>query len=40
MDELAYAYHWPPSELQRLTPSALLRWHRGLIRLQERIREG
>lgn len=36
MDELAYAYHWPPTELNRLTPRELVRWHDGLVRLQER----
>ena len=37
MDELAYAYHWPPSELNNLTGPELARWHAGLVRIQEDI---
>ena len=39
MSELAHAYHWPPSELDALTAPELLYWHRGLAKLQERLKE-
>ena len=37
MNELAYAYHWPPSELNAMTGPELVHWHRGLARILSRI---
>ena len=36
MDDLAYAYHWPPDALNGLTGPELVRWYDGLVRRQER----
>ena len=40
-EELAFIFHWSPSEIERLTIPELLRWHAAGIRmLKERYGEG
>ena len=35
MEEVAWGYHWPPSEIHRLKVSELVRWHEGLVRIHK-----
>lgn len=37
MEEVAYTFHFQPSELERMRVSKLLRWHRGVQRLQRKL---
>ena len=37
MEEVAFTFRFPPSELERLTPSKLLRWHAAAGRLQKQL---
>jgi len=33
MAALAFTFHWPPSEIDALTQSEALEWHRALQRI-------
>lgn len=37
MEEVAFTFHFQPSELEAMTVSRLLKWHRGVGRIQEKL---
>jgi hypothetical protein len=37
MEEVAYVFHWPPSELGRLTIPQLRRWHQAAARIHKQV---
>jgi len=37
MAEVAYVYHWPPSELDAMTVDDLLLWHGQAARIQREV---
>jgi len=37
MAELAWCYHWPPSELDNLPMDELMVWHQQAMRIQQLI---
>jgi len=37
MEEVAYTYHFQPSELAKMKVSQLLKWHRGVKRIQQKV---
>ena len=40
MEEVAWVYRWPPSELYPMTPSRLRRWHAAACRIQRHLEGG
>ncbi len=40
MEEVAFTFHVQPSELERMTVSRLLKWHRGAARIQGKLNGG
>lgn len=34
-EEVAWVFHFPPSEIDRLTPAQLIRWHRAARRIHK-----
>ena len=40
MEEVAWVYHWPPSEIERMTPTRLERWHAAACRIQRQMGRG
>ena len=37
MEEVAWVYRWPPSELYSMTLPQMLRWHAAALRIQRQI---
>lgn len=37
MEEVAFTFHFQPSELEEMTVNRLLKWHRGVGRIQSKI---
>ena len=37
MEEVAYTFHFQPSELERMKVSQLLKWHQGVRRIHKKI---
>ena len=37
MEEVAFTFHFQPSELERMTVGRLLKWHRGARRIQDKL---
>ncbi|MFP3943817.1 MAG: GpE family phage tail protein [Alphaproteobacteria bacterium] len=37
MEEVAWTFHFPPSELERMTVSQLRKWHRGAARINKQL---
>ena len=35
--EVAFIYHWPPSEIGALTVPELMRWHEAGVDIMERL---
>jgi hypothetical protein len=40
MEEVAFTFHFQPSELDAMTVSKLLKWHKGVSRIQAKINGG
>lgn len=40
MEEVAFTFNFPPSELDRMKVSKLLKWHRGVSRIQGKLNGG
>lgn len=40
MADLAYVFHWPPSELDALTIDELQAWHDQALRLMQEANKG
>ncbi|WP_350051958.1 GpE family phage tail protein [Marivibrio sp.] len=40
MEEVAFTYHWPPSELRKLTVRELINWHDGARRINRQLHPG
>ena len=38
MEETAFSFHFPPSELARMNMKQLLRWHAAAARINKRLR--
>jgi hypothetical protein len=36
-EEVAWTFHWPPSELKKLTVSELTRWHAAARRINKHL---
>lgn len=39
-EDVAWVYHWPPSELYAMTPSQIHRWHAAAGRIQRHLEGG
>ena len=37
MEDVAWTFRFPPSELERMTPRQLMRWHRAATRIQRQL---
>ncbi|WP_423838815.1 GpE family phage tail protein [Thalassospira alkalitolerans] len=37
MEEVAYTFHFQPSELERMKVSKLLKWHKAVHRIQKKL---
>ena len=37
MEDVAWAFHFQPSELRRMTLPELMRWHRAIGRIQKQL---
>ena len=40
MEDLAWVYRWPPSELYAMTPTQIVRWHAAARRIQRQTARG
>jgi len=40
MEEVAFTFHFQPSELDAMTLSKLLKWHKGAGRIQAKLNGG
>lgn len=37
MEEVAYTFHFQPTELAKMKVSELLKWHKGVKRIQSKV---
>jgi hypothetical protein len=37
MEEVAFTFHFQPSELERMTVARLLKWHRAAARINKQL---
>ena len=37
MEEVAFTFHFQPSELKRMTVKELVRWHAGVARINKQL---